>query len=131
MIRALLLSAVLYAPAALACPGEDGATADASHEGGAGCHMPSAEATTAALPKDGTHKTLAVDGMHCGACADKVKTALMGVDGVRGATVDHASGKVVVSFDDKKTNLDALVKAVNNTGFQAKIGQAPAPTVTN
>ena len=123
MIRALLLSAVLYAPVALACPGE-GATADASSEGGAGCHMPSAEATTAALPKDGTHKTLAVDGMHCGACADKVHAALMGVDGVMGAKVDLAANTVEVAFDAKKTNLDKLVAAVDATGkYTAKLAK--------
>lgn len=124
MSRLLLLASLFVSSAAFACPG---------NENCGSCPMPTASAaksTTAALPA-GTQGNLDVTGMHCGSCADKVKTALMGVDGVRGATVDHASGKVVVSFDDKKTNLDALVKAVNNTGFQAKIGQAPAPTVTN
>lgn len=113
MIRVLALAAVLYAPAALACP-EEGATAE--HKEGAGCHMPSAEATTAALPADGTHSFLNVSGMHCGACADKVHAALMGVEGVSGAKVDVASGKVEVAYDSKKTNLDKLVAAVTATG---------------
>ena len=112
-MRMILLAAALYAPAALACPGEEGATAKKE---GAGCHMPSAEATSAALPKDGTHATLAVTGMHCGACADKVHAALMGVEGVKGAQVDIAAGKVEVAYDSKKTNLDKMIAALGATG---------------
>ena len=121
MIRALLLSALLYAPAALACEGEG---AHASTEGKSGCHMPAAETTTASLPKEGTHKTLAVSGMSCGACADKVHAALTGVDGVLGAKVDLASNSVEVAFDAKKTNLDKLVAAVGATGkFTAQLAK--------
>ena len=120
MSRVLLLAALAFAPAAFACPGEAGATA-ATAEKGEHCNMPSAEAV-APLPADGTHSMLAVSGMHCGACADKVHTALMKVDGVKGARVDLAANKVEVAYDDKKTNLDKLVAAVATTGtFTATI----------
>lgn len=123
MTRLLLALTLLVSGSAYACPGNASCGS---------CPMPTATASAApaALPA-GTQGNLDVTGMHCGSCADKVKAALMGVDGVRGAVVDHATGKATISYDDKKTNLDALVKAVNNTGFQAKIGQAPAPAKTN
>ena len=86
MLSSLVLS--LAISSASACPDEAAAahtstaSAAASTEKKSGCQMPSGEATTAALPADGTHAFLAVSGMHCGACADKVHTALIGVDGV-------------------------------------------------
>jgi len=121
MSRSFLLAALLSLPsAALACPDEDGS---ASAEKGEHCNMPSAE-TTAALPADGTHQTFAVNGMHCGACADKVHAALMKVDGVKGARVDLAANSVEVAYDAKKTNLDKLVKAVADTGsFTATVAK--------
>lgn len=121
-MTAFILS--LAMSSAYACPEEDAhasATPAAAGEAKAGCHMPSAEATTAALPADGTHATLAVTGMHCGACADKVHTALIGIDGVKGAKVDLAANKVEIAFDAKKTNLDKLVAAVATTGFTASV----------
>lgn len=124
MTRLLLIASLFVSSAAYACPGNANCGS---------CPMPTAHAATATaapLP-DGTKGQLEVTGMKCGSCAEKVKSALMGVDGVRGANVDHATGKVDVSFDDKKTNLDALVKAVNNTGFQAKLPAPPAPVKTN
>lgn len=128
-MTALLLSAVL-STSAWACPDEAGTAhasteaAAASGEKKAGCQMPSAEATTAALPADGTHAFLAVSGMHCGACADKVHTALMAVPGVKGAKVDLAANKVEVAFDAGKTSLDKLVAAVaTNTSFTASVAK--------
>ena len=121
MTRLLLALTLLVPGVALACDGDPNCK---------NCPMPTASNAAAApapaLP-DGTHGSLAVSGMKCGECADHVKTALMGVEGVRGATVDHVTGKVEVSYDDKKTNLDAMVKAINATGYQASIAQPAVP----
>lgn len=114
MSRVLLLACALYAPVAFACPDEGGSGAHAKGEK-SGCPLPDA-AATAALPADGTHITLAVAGMHCGGCVNTVHTALMGVDGVKGAQVDLAGGKVEVAYDAAKTNTDKLIAAVAATG---------------
>lgn len=108
MIASLVLTVALSG-SAFAC--EDGK----GHASGSSCHMPQNTAS-AELPADGTRSRLAVDGMHCGACADKVHAALMGVEGVKGAKVDLAAKTVDVAYDDKKVNLDALLAAVNATG---------------
>lgn len=103
--------------AALACPG-DHASADGAAEksaSGKHCDMPTSTAAAAPLPADGTHVKLTVAGMHCGACADKVKTALIGVEGVKGATVDATTGVAEVAFDEKKASTDKLIAAVAAT----------------
>lgn len=121
MSRFLIVAIVsAFSSLAFACPGNP--NCDPSK-----CQMEHAPTTasTAPLP-DGAKAALNVGGMKCGACADKVTAALMGVEGVKGARVDATTGKAEVSFDDKKTNLDAMVKAVNATGFVASVAPPPA-----
>lgn len=79
------------------------------------CKMEHASTSTA-LPADGKHVKLAVAGMSCGACADKVRTALIGVQGVKGAVVDATTGVAEVAYDEKATNTDKLLAAVASTG---------------
>ncbi len=115
MTRLLTVLAFSFAAsgAALACPGEE-STAKSEKAAGGHCDMPTATAS-APLPADGTRVKLTVAGMHCGACADKVKTALIGVDGVKGATVDATTGVAEVAYDAKKANTDKLLAAVAST----------------
>lgn len=80
------------------------------------CKMQHASTEAAALPADGKHVKLTVSGMTCGACADKVRTALIGVQGVKGAVVDSATGVAEVAYDEKSTNTDKLLAAVAATG---------------
>ncbi len=113
MLRSVLALALLLPAAALACEGEHA-------EGGKGCPMPAA-ATTATLPSDGTHTRLAVTGMHCGSCADKVHAALTALPGVTGATVDLATGLVEVVYDSGKVGTEQMIKAVTGVGFSATL----------
>ncbi|MDP2315813.1 MAG: heavy-metal-associated domain-containing protein [Pseudomonadota bacterium] len=109
-IVAILALSFATAGVALACPGEASTAAGGEKKH---CDMPTAAA--APLPADGKHVKLTVAGMHCGACADKVKTALIGVDGVKGAVVDATTGVAEVAFDEKKANTDKLIAAVAAT----------------
>lgn len=105
----LLALALACAPAAaLACEGNANCTKS-------GCALP-ATATTDTLPAEGKRVTLTVTGMSCGACAGKVKTALTGVEGVKGAVVDATTGKAEVAYDEKTANADKLIAAVAATG---------------
>ncbi|MDM8349492.1 mercury resistance system periplasmic binding protein MerP [Pseudomonas sp. sp1636] len=65
--------------------------------------------------------TLAVPGMTCAACPFTVKKALTKVEGVSKAEVSYANREAIVTFDDTKTNLDALTKATENAGYPASI----------
>lgn len=67
--------------------------------------------------------TLSVPGMTCAACPITVKKALAKVDGVREAEVSYEKREAVVTFDDAKTNADALTKATANAGYPSTVKQ--------
>ena len=67
--------------------------------------------------------TLSVPGMTCEACPITVKKALTKVDGVQKAEVSYEKREAVVTFDDAKTNADALTKATANAGYPSSIKQ--------
>ena len=64
--------------------------------------------------------TLNVSGMTCEACPITVKKALEKVPGVSKVEVQFEKKQVLVTFDDSKTNTDALVKATTNAGYPSQ-----------
>ena len=64
--------------------------------------------------------TLNVSGMTCPACPITVKKALEKVPGVSKVDVRSEKKQVLVTFDDAKTNTDALVKATTNAGYPSQ-----------
>ncbi|MDQ3036395.1 MAG: heavy metal translocating P-type ATPase, partial [Myxococcota bacterium] len=56
--------------------------------------------------------------MTCASCVGRVERALAGVDGVSSATVNFATERASVSFDDARTDESALTRAVENAGYQ-------------
>lgn len=68
--------------------------------------------------------TLNVSGMTCEACPITVKKALQKVPGVSKIDVLYEKKQVVVTFDDTKTNTDALVKATTNAGYPSQPDKA-------
>jgi len=115
MLRvALFLGVLACAPAALACEGGDCP---------ANCPMSSQTAQNDDVDAAaGTKIVLAIDGMHCGKCADHIAAALEAVDGVNAASVDYTTGRAKIAFDAKKTNVDALIAVVKQTDdFSAKV----------
>ncbi len=64
--------------------------------------------------------TLNVSGMTCPACPITVKKALERVSGVSKVDVRFEKKQVLVTFDDEKTNTDALVKATTNAGYPSQ-----------
>ncbi|MFC1599601.1 heavy metal translocating P-type ATPase [Patescibacteria group bacterium] len=70
---------------------------------------------------------LKLTGMTCGSCAKLNESALLDVDGVKTAQVNIANNKAQVEFDEKKTNVEALIKAVEGAGYGAFeiIGKGP------
>ena len=67
--------------------------------------------------------TLSVPGMTCEACPITVKKALSKVAGVEKAEVSFEKREAVVTFDDAKTNAEALTKATANAGYPATVKQ--------
>jgi mercuric ion binding protein len=64
--------------------------------------------------------TLNVSGMTCPACPITVKKALEKVPGVSKVEVRFEKKQVLVTFDDVRTNTDALVKATTNVGYPSQ-----------
>jgi len=62
--------------------------------------------------------TFDVEGMTCVGCEASVKHAVQNVDGVLETEVSYATRSATIAFDKTKTNRDALVAAVNSTGFR-------------
>lgn len=67
--------------------------------------------------------TLAVPGMTCAACPLTVKQALNKVKGVSKAEVSYEKLQAIVSFDDTKTNVQALTKATADAGYPSTVKQ--------
>ena len=61
--------------------------------------------------------TLAVKNMYCAACPHTVKASLQAVSGVRQAVVSYKDKTAIVTYDDAKTDLKALVTATTNAGY--------------
>jgi len=68
--------------------------------------------------------TLNVSGMTCAACPITVKKALEKDPGVSKVQVQFEKKQVLVTFDDSKTNTDALVKATTNAGYPSQPDKA-------
>jgi len=114
--------AFLAPPAARACEDCD------MHKGD---HHEHAKATTAAaapaaaapaaapLAANEARVTIPISGMHCGHCADRVKTALEGVQGVKSVDANLEKGQAVVAFEKEKVKSSKLVETIDALGFKA------------
>jgi mercuric ion binding protein len=65
--------------------------------------------------------TLAVDNMYCSACPITVKSSLEAVPGVAKAIVSYEDKTAVVTFDDAKTAVPALISATTNAGYPSAL----------
>lgn len=65
-------------------------------------------------------KTLNVQGMTCGHCKKSVEGALKKLDGVSAAEVDLEAGKVSVTFNESKVNVDAMKEAIEDQGYDVE-----------
>ena len=61
--------------------------------------------------------TLAVQNMYCDACPLIVRKSLEAVPGVAKAVVSFKDKTAVVTYDDTKTNVNALTAATTNAGY--------------
>jgi mercuric ion binding protein len=65
--------------------------------------------------------TLNVAGMTCAACPVTVKRALEKVPGVSKIEVRYEKKQMLVTFDDAKTDTNALVKATTDAGYPSEV----------
>lgn len=65
--------------------------------------------------------TLAVQNMTCAVCPITVRKALEKVAGVTQAEVSYESKEAVVTYDDTKTSVEALIKATTDAGYPSTV----------
>jgi mercuric ion binding protein len=65
--------------------------------------------------------TLAVQNMDCSACPITVRSSLEAVPGVAKAVVSYENKTAVVTFEDAKTNVPALISATTNAGYPSAL----------
>lgn len=63
--------------------------------------------------------TFAVDNMTCASCPYIVKSSMAAVPGVAKVDVSFRAKTAIVTFDDAKTNPDAIAAASMNAGYPA------------
>lgn len=76
-------------------------------------------ASSAALAA--TTVTLSVPDMSCSTCPIQVKKALSKVPGVSQASASLEKKEAVVTYDESKTNVEALMKATADIGFPSTV----------
>ncbi|MDZ7658267.1 heavy metal translocating P-type ATPase [Fodinibius sp.] len=65
-------------------------------------------------------ESLQIEGMHCAGCANSVEKALSEVEGVSKASVNLATEKAFVEFENGEVTRDKLKEAVQNAGYDIK-----------
>ncbi|MEK6892530.1 MAG: heavy metal translocating P-type ATPase [Nanoarchaeota archaeon] len=72
-----------------------------------------------AKPDSKTQKcTISISGMHCASCANTIEKALSKTKGVKKASVNYASEKATVEFDENEIDEGSLKKIINKTGYK-------------
>jgi P-type Cu+ transporter len=66
-----------------------------------------------------TRIELELTGMHCASCASRVESALNDLEAVE-AAVNLLTERAAVDFDPRRTDMDALVRAVEGAGYAAR-----------
>ena len=62
-------------------------------------------------------ETMQVNGIRCERCVMRLGAALEGHDGLE-AAIANLMGQVTLTWDDERTNRDALVQKMSNAGFR-------------
>lgn len=65
--------------------------------------------------------TLSVPGMDCPVCPLTLKTALSRVNGVAKVDVSFEKREATVTFDDTRTDVEALRNATANAGYPSTV----------
>lgn len=86
-----------------------------------------ATAALVALPAAAALRTVTLDvpGMACQFCPITVRKALEKVPGVEKAEVSLERKEAVVTFDDTRTGVGALLDATKNAGYPSSLKSGP------
>ncbi|HJX01903.1 MAG TPA: heavy metal-associated domain-containing protein [Candidatus Humimicrobiaceae bacterium] len=63
-------------------------------------------------------ETYPVVGMTCASCVRKIETVLGKTEGISEASVNFASEKVTIEYDNDKIDLDKIEKIIKSLGYE-------------
>lgn len=66
-----------------------------------------------------SEKSFAIEGMNCASCAAHVEKAAAKVEGITFASVNLATERLTISYDERKASLNQVVDAVSKAGYKA------------
>lgn len=81
------------------------------------------EKTGYLVAQDNARAELAVEGMTCAACSNRVERALNSAPGVRSAVVNLTTGRASVEYNPAVTDLDSLLAAIDKAGYLGRLAQ--------
>src|SRR5574344_156074 len=64
-----------------------------------------------------THETYLIEGMSCAACSASVERVTKKLDGMMNASVNLATGRLTVDYNDEKVSPVQIIQKVTNAGF--------------
>ena len=65
-----------------------------------------------------------IDGMTCGGCIASVYSATADIEGLDDISIELIDNQATVTFDDRKTDIEAIVSAIEDAGFDATAVQS-------
>lgn len=68
----------------------------------------------------GEHMQYDIDGMTCASCSQTIEKVINKLDGVKSASVNLATEKMVVDFNPSELSSNDIMEAVKNSGYSAK-----------
>lgn len=72
-------------------------------------------------PPQPTSLVLELEGMVCDACAAGIREALLRVDGVLEARASFAEQRAWITYDARRVDAEAIVRATERLGFRARV----------
>jgi len=66
-----------------------------------------------------TDKSFAIEGMNCASCAAHVEKAASKVEGITFASVNLATERLTISYDERKASVSGVIDAVSRAGYKA------------
>jgi copper chaperone CopZ len=66
-----------------------------------------------------TEIKIKIEGMMCGHCQASVTKAISSVGGVSAVKVDLADNQATITYDPKKTNVNAINAVIVDAGYHA------------
>jgi Cu+-exporting ATPase len=61
---------------------------------------------------------LTISGMHCASCVNEIETQIKKLNGIKKANVNFAMQEAYVEYDDTKTKVEDIYKAIENAGYK-------------